>query len=73
VRKGSWDKQSNDSPDNDLNLIDEQELDNILLGDLIDLDNDESIESKSQSIELKLSFKPDDELGELDINIFETK
>ncbi len=73
MRKGSWDKQSNDSPDNDLNLIDEQELDNILLGDLIDLDNDESIESKSQSIELKLSFKPDDELGELDINIFETK
>lgn len=73
MRKGSWDKQSNDSPDNDLNLIDEQELDNILLGDLIDLDNDEATESKSQSIELKLSFKPDDELGELDINIFETK
>lgn len=23
VRKGSWDKQSGDSPDNDLNLIDE--------------------------------------------------
>ena len=45
VRKGSWDKQSNDSPDNDLNLIDEQELDNILLGDLIGLDNDEAIES----------------------------
>ncbi len=72
MRKGSWDKQSNDSPDNDLNLIDEQELDNILLGDLIDLDNDEATESKSQSLELKLSSKPD-ELGELDINIFETK
>ena len=40
MRKGSWDRQSNDSPDNDLNLIDERELDNILLGDLIGLDGD---------------------------------
>lgn len=33
IRKGSWDKQS-DSPENDLNLIDEEDIDKIMIKDL---------------------------------------
>ncbi len=73
MRKGSWDKQSNDSPDNELNLIDEQELDNILLGDLISLDGDEGTDEKTKTLELNISSIPEDKVGELGISISETK
>jgi hypothetical protein len=73
VRKGSWDKQSNNSPDNELNLIDEKELDSILLGDLIGLDGDEDRYEKNKTLELNISSIPVDKVRELGISINETK
>ncbi len=73
MRKGSWDKQSNNSPDNELNLIDEKELDSILLGDLIGLDGDEDRYEKNKTLELNISSIPVDKVRELGISINETK